>query len=235
MRPTVNHVAVVNRSSLQDAEVSICVEVYRSWVKAVADAWGLAVPGLALYGRDHTQAVDDEAAIIIIDSGNEPDAFGWHTALGVAFFGYVDLGMCRRYDEPWSRVFGHELAELVVDPPASEWVGPYADGSHVAKEVCDAVQRFSVPAQGEYMGRKLALELADFVLPAWFQPDAPGPYSYLNVAPAPLACAAGGYFLREENGLVTSEGAVRVKNYGRTLARLVGGRPPPAAAPAPVT
>jgi hypothetical protein len=226
-RKPVNHVAVINRSELPDATVAIMVEAYREWLKAVCQAWMLPVPGLAFYDKEHAQEIEEEAAIIFTDSTSVPDAFGFHEALGLARFGYVDLGMCRRYDEDPSRVFGHELIELVVDPDCDSWIGPYGGpgGYHVAKELCDPVQRFSTTVQAEYLGAKAAVELADFILPAWFDEHAStGPYSYLNIAQAPLKNASGGYFLLEQDGLVTSEGMVRVKSYGRTLERLLAGR-----------
>jgi hypothetical protein len=226
MRGPVNHVAVVNRSAFSDDELAVIVETYRTWMKSACQAWALPVPGLAVYGRQHDQAIDEEAAIILTDSGNEPDAFGWHQALGLARFGYVDLGMCRQYGEPVSRVFGHELLELGIDPDCDAWAGPYPDGTHVAVEVSDPVQRYSIKVEGSYLGHKAPVELADYVLPSWFDPGAAaGPYSQLNVAPAPLRNAAGGYHLEESaGGVVSSEGSIRLKSFGRTLRRVVSQR-----------
>jgi hypothetical protein len=220
--PAVNHIAIINRSSLDDVEVSVMVAAYEDWLDAACQAWGVATPGMAVYGRNHQQAIAEEAAGIFTDSGDQPDAFGWHTALGLARWFYVDLGMCRAFGEPPSRVFGHELIEMPLDPDCNIWFGPTRAGYHVAMEGCDPVQRDSIAVDGTAYGNRRKVELADFILPSWFDEGASqGPFSYLNRAPAPLTIAPGGYYLRERNGLVTSEGMLRVKSHGRTLKRLV--------------
>jgi hypothetical protein len=221
----VDHVAILNKSAVPDGEVARIVEAYRAWLKTFCDVWKLPVPGIALYPAAHKQIIEEEAGLILVDSGNDPDAFGWHTALGLAVWSYVDVGLCRAYDEPVSRVLGHELLELVLDPDCEEWEprpGTYPDGTQVAKEACDAVQRFSrrVTVDDPILG-KGEVELADFVLPSWFQPGSPGPWSYLDAAPGPLKDAAGGYHTTELRGVVMAEGAqVRVKNFGRTFRRI---------------
>ncbi len=223
MSAVVNAVAVVNRSELADAEVAIIVEAYRAEVGRFCAAWGLPVPGLAVYGRNHQQAVDEEAAVIFTDSTDVPDAYGYHTALGVAYWGYVDVGLCQADGEPVSRVFGHELWELLADAPADAWVGPFPDGSHVAKEVSDPVARKSRTREVDdpVLGKGEA-EIADYVLPAWFDPMAQaGTWSDQGAAPGPLEDAPGGYHTTEKAGGVVAGPSARVRSYGRTMRRLL--------------
>jgi hypothetical protein len=224
----VNHVAVVNKSSLSDQEIVLMVEAYRdAEVKRCCDAWGLKPPGMTVYPASHVQQIHEEAALIFVDAGNEPDALGWHTVLGVNRFGYIDVGMSKMDDEPVSRVFGHELFELIVDPDCERWVGPYPDGSYLSLEVCDPVQRFSRTVHmNDPMLGKADVEIADFILPSWFDLTSLGPlYSDQGHAPAPCRIAPGGYIIREKNGAVLGTGELhKVKSWGRTFGRLVQGR-----------
>jgi hypothetical protein len=217
------HVAVLNKSTIAtDAEVAFWIEAYRLEVRRVADAWGLPPPGMALYPAGHTEEPDPAvAAIYIVDTANEPNALGYHTAMGRNRFGYVDMSMSARWDIP-SVVFGHELYELFVDADVNRWAGPFDEGLHYAVEVCDPVQRdsYEVHVEEPVLGAA-KVQCADFVFPSWFSPGSAGPYSYLGRAPAPLQDNAGGYHVTEQNGVVAT-GAAR--SYGRTFRRLVAGR-----------
>jgi hypothetical protein len=219
------HVAILNKSSsLDDGEAALWVEVYREEIKRVADAWQLPPPGMALYPRGHTEEPDPAVAgLYIVDSAGDPDALGYHTAAGRARWGYVDMTLSAAYDIP-SVVFGHELYELFVDADVDRWVGPLRDGSHVAIEVCDPVQRTYYTVQATLFGRTADVKVSDFVLPAWFSPGSPGPYSHTghNVS-QPLEDAVGGYHVTERDGVVMT-GAARVRSFGRTFRRLARGR-----------
>lgn len=220
----VNHIAVVNRSGLDDAEVAIIVEAYRAELPAFCAAWMVDQPGLAFYGKDHEQAISDEACLFFVDSANEPDAFGYHTALGKAIFGYIDLNICRAYHEDPARVFGHELFELIADPDCDRWAGPMRDGSHVAIEVCDPVQRFSAAREVDdpVLG-KGSVEIADYVLPVWFDESSGSqPKSAQGAKLHPLEDADGGYHLSERDGKLL--GASSVRRGGRTVRRMARGR-----------
>jgi hypothetical protein len=218
------HVAILNKSStLDDRDAALWVEAYREQIKRVADSWQLAPPGLALYPRGHTEEPDPTvAALYIVDTAGEPDALGYHTAAGRSRFGYVDMTLSAQYDFP-SVVFGHELYELFVDADCARWAGPFANGTHIAIEVCDPVQRDFYQVTAEFMGASDSIKVADFVTPAWFDPSGTGPYAYHTSLMQPLADAPGGYHITERNGAVLT-GAARVKSFGRTFRRLALGR-----------
>jgi hypothetical protein len=219
------HIAILNKSSsLEDVELALWIEAYREQVRRVADAWGLPPPGLAAYVRGHHEEPDPAvAALYIVDTAGNPDALGYHTVAGRSRFGYVDMTLSRALDTP-SVVFGHELYELFIDADCNRWAGPYADGTHVAIEVCDPVQRDSYAVEAEFLGTRARVPVADFVLPAWFDLGGKGPYAYSTSLMRPLEDSAGGYHLVERDGVVVSRGAVRLKSFGRTLRRLVMGR-----------
>lgn len=213
------HVAVINRSALPDAVAAPWVEAYREQIRRVADAWGFAPPGLALHGRDHQEEPDPAvAAIYLVNSAGDPNALGYHTAAGRARFGYVDMTLSAAEDIP-SVVLGHELYELFVDADCARWAGPFADGTHVAIEVCDPVQRDYYTVEAELFGVRTTVAVSDFVLPSWFDPQGVGPYAYHSPVMGPLEDSVGGYHVTERNGAVVT-GAARVKSYGRTFRRL---------------
>lgn len=217
----VQHIAVIDKSGLDDRDVQLTVQAYRLEVERFCHVWKLPVPGLAVYPSTHEQAVDEEAALIFVDSGNEPDAFGWHTAFGVSVFGYVDVGLCRLYGEPPDRVFGHELFELVLDPECNLWM-PRAGKNAYAKESSDPVQAYSrtKTVDDPVLGTGY-VEIADYILPSWFEEDSQGPWSDQGHAPGPFLDAMGGYHLELRNGVVVGTWGARVKSFGRTFRRLV--------------
>lgn len=218
----VHHVAVIDKSGLlDDRTAQLIVEAYRGTeTERFCDIWGLPVPGLAVYPAGHSQRIEEEAALIFVDSGNQPGAFGWHTALGVSVFGYVDVGMCRRFSEPVDRVFGHEYWELLLDPPASLWqLGP--GGTWYAKEASDPVQAYSRTRSvtHDVLGQAF-VEIADYILPTWFDAgNTRGPWSDQGYAPGPFQDADGGYHVESKHGVALATGG-RSRNYGRTYQRL---------------
>jgi hypothetical protein len=218
------HIALVNKApgQLDDLEAALWVEAYREQLKRVADAWGLPAPGLALYPAAHTEdePAPDVAVIYAVASAGDPDALGYHTAAGRSRWGYVDLTLSWLYDRP-SIVFGHELFELFVDADCDRWSYPLPDGSRVALEVGDPVQRDSFGVTATFFGTSRTVQITDWVLPSWFEIGAPGPYSWCKSTRKPLTDAPGGYHLTERNGVIVT-GDARVKSFGRTLRRLVG-------------
>ena len=233
MTTPVNHIAIVNQSPLvKDDDVALWVEAYRSEIVKVADAWGLPPPGLAFYPSSHEQDIREECAIFIVKSGGNPDAYGAHTRTGIAIWGYIDSEMCIGYGEPIDRVLGHEIYEMFVDPDLDRWVGPMPDQSHYALELCDPCQRNSYRVTANLFGRTGDVAIADFVLPAWFQPGSAGPYNHLGTIKAPLTDDPGGYHVVERNGVVVSRGnSVKVSSVGRTFRRMAGGWSPRGAVP----
>jgi hypothetical protein len=206
-------------ASLDDLEAALWIEAYREAIKRVAEGWGLAPPGLALYPRTHTEEPDPAVAVIYaVESAGNPDALGSHLALGRSRFGYVDLSLSTRYARP-SVVFGHELAEMLVDADCDRWSHPLPDGSRVALEVGDPVQRDSYGMTANFMGTARSVEVTDWVRPSWFEPGAPGPYSYLRGPRQPLTDTDGGYHVTEKGGVLVT-GMAQVKSYGRTFRRL---------------
>lgn len=215
------HMAVVNRSTtLDDGEALLWIAAYQEEIKRVAEAWGLAPPGLALYPQGHEEPPDRSIfALYIVDTAGDPDALGYHSAVGRSRFGYLDMTLSKAFDVP-SVVFGHELFEGFIDADCARWM-KLPTGGHVPVEVCDPVQRddYSVYATGPSGSGNV--RIADWVTPAWFDPGAQlGPFDYVGRVFRPYSVSSGGYYLIEDNGIVTSRGMVRLKSFGRTYRRM---------------
>lgn len=211
----------MNRSSVPDAELAIYVEVYREEVRKFCRDWSLQPPGIALYESHHSAADPaEEAAVYIVESAGDPNAFGRHTQFGRSAWGYIDAGLCRQDGEPLSRVLGHELFELICDPGLDHWrLQP--DGSSVAVEPCDPVERSGYQVEGEFFGRGQMVEVADWCLASWYTPGAVGPFSHLGTVPAPLVDLPGGFHqTRRGAAVITSGPHARVTSYGRSYRRM---------------
>lgn len=218
-----SHIAIVNKTTLVDnREVELWINAYAEEVKPLCEAWGLAPPGLALYPSAHNEEPDPAVAVIyIVDSAGDPEALGYHSVLGRSRFAYVDAVLSAMWSSP-SIVFGHELHELIVNADLERW-HEYADGSAIPDEACDACQDQYYAARATLFGASATVLVADWVHIAWFIPGAVGPYDHLGRIFRPLENTAGGYHLVERNGVITSVGQARLKNFGRTF-RLLGRR-----------
>jgi hypothetical protein len=218
------HIAVVNKSTtLADGEALLWIAAYQEEIKRLAEAWLFDPPGFALYPRTHEEPEPSVFAIYIVDTAGDPDALGYHTAVGRSRFGYLDMTLSAAYDVP-SVVFGHEVFEGFVDADCARWV-KLRDGSHVPVEVSDPVQRERYRVSAKGLAGSGDVWVSDWVTPGWFDEGAGvGPFDHQGRIYRPFECAPGGYYLVEQDGVVTSMGAVRVKNFGRTFRRLTEGR-----------
>ncbi len=220
-----SHISVINRAEvlIPNAEVELWINAYAEEVKPLAEAWGLSPPGMAIYPSHHGEEPDPAVAVIyIVDSAGDPGALGFHSVLGRSRFAYVDAALSVVWSSP-SIVFGHELAEMLVNADLDRWT-EYADGSAIPDEVCDPCQDQFYTVSARNFGVTSEVPVADWVYPAWFRPGAPGPYDKLGRIFRPLENTQGGYHLVERNGVITSTGFLRVKNFGRTYRLLTKGR-----------
>lgn len=219
------HICVVNKCPelVANREVELWISAYAEEVKPLCDAWGLAPPGLAVYPGQHDEEPDPAVAVIyIVDSAGDPGALGFHSVLGRSRFAYVDALLSAVWSSP-SIVFGHELHEMICNADLDRW-HEYADGSAIPDEACDPCQDQYYSAPARLFGASAMVPIADWVTPAWFVPGATGPYDHLGRIFRPLENTAGGYHLTERNGVITSSGQVRIKNFGRTFRLLTRGR-----------
>lgn len=179
--------AVINRSSLPDAAVvrfagaqqrQITKEFSWVWdtnaaIFAAPDGVQLAPDTWRLYLYDEPQNAKDAGML-----GHHERPSGQKVPVGASF-----VRLAEREKESWTEIASHEVLEMLVDP----WVNLLVAKGAVlySLEVCDPVQGQSYAVDG--------VELANFVLPAWFIEDVSGPYDYRKNLKQPFSIAAGGY------------------------------------------
>ena len=157
----------------------------------VAPAYMLPAPSLVIVSDTNHPDVDAWIKIVgrIEDA---PSALGYHTVDDDGGIdGYVSTdglafdGFCE--------VYGHELAELLVDPNVNE-TRVAANGDRYPLEVCDAVQgqRYLLALNDG----KPPVALPNFVLPGYWQADAhPGlvAFDHMGNLSGPFTLAPEGY------------------------------------------
>jgi len=177
----------------------------------------------------------------LFDTSHQADEYGWHIVDGRGDpYAHVFAGVSIRHGSTWvegedaiSVTASHEVLEMLVDPAANEYT---FNGLRTlwSREVCDPVQAdaYRIVAGGTRVA------VSDFVLPAFFNPWAPGPSDPLGVLTEPFSIARGGYAV-VERATRTRERAARtigvrfdravpkwqrtqkLEGWGRTFWRLV--------------
>lgn len=127
---------------------------------------------------------------------NAPGAIAYHDVNGQAVpVAFLGLTTCTTLDDV-SIAVSHELCETAGDAGCNLWAD--AGASEFARELCDAVESTSYEIE--------SVRVSDFVLPAFFVPNAPAPYSYTEsiggsrIAPAPFQTGSGGYQITRTDG-----------------------------------
>jgi hypothetical protein len=195
------HVALVNHSRL----------VTDDQLDALAAALTTQAGHLGLAGYDvvaecrRYNATPPKTAwqLVILDDADMADALGYHETtpagqpLGKVFARTVaDAGLS------WTVTASHEWVEMLVD--ANALLGAdLGNGTWVAFEVAD-------PVEADVYGYTIdGVKVSDFVTPAWFVPDAPGPYDWTKHCKRPLTLLPGGYVAVQRNGQWTQQTAQR--------------------------
>jgi hypothetical protein len=157
-----------------------------------APAWGVTAVRFTVGGRGDK--------IHFFDSAHEAGDMGWHIVDGHGLpYAHVFTDPSISAGSDWitgpdsiSSTASHEALEMLGDPAASDYSFNSARLMW-AHEVCDAVQAntYRIAADG------LRVPVSNFVLPAFFNPWADGPYDHLGVLKEPFSIAKGGYAIVE--------------------------------------
>jgi hypothetical protein len=138
--------------------------------------------------------------IHFFDSAHQAGDYGWHIlddhGLPYAHV-FTDPSISAGSDwisgtDAISATVSHEALEMLADPSAAEYS---FNGARLmwAHEVCDAVQANTY----RIVARGFRVPVSNFVLPAFFNPWADGPYDHLGVLREPFSLAKGGYAILE--------------------------------------
>jgi hypothetical protein len=158
-------------------------------------------------------SVDDiapgETILAIVDSfPQNKDAIAYHDIDGKgAPYILVSLSMCKTLDDV-SMACSHELAEALADPSCNVKCENVGTGKEYAQEICDPDEGrgYRVAVDSASAGSAVVSDaggaggylMSDFVLPAFFDGPAPGPYTFmgsigLGDLVAPFTVGPGGY------------------------------------------
>src|SRR2546421_11590719 len=152
-----------------------------------APAWGVDAAQFNVGGRGDK--------IHFFDSAHEAEGFGWHVTdhRGLPY-AHVFAAASISHGNGWTKgtdaisvTTSHEALEMLGDPRANEFCFD-GDRRLWAREVCDPVQSRAYKIR---TGDTL-VPVSNFVLPAYFNPFAAGPYDYLRVLDEPFSIDTGG-------------------------------------------
>lgn len=99
--------------------------------------------------------------------------------------GHVFVDNARRRGRPWTVLGSHELIEMLVNPDLNAYRLRASADEFWAVEPCD-------PVEGQTYD-VLGVSVANFVYPAYYDEDAPGPYDHLRKITTPYQLATMGY------------------------------------------
>ena len=171
-------------------------------------------------GADRADVQPGESVFAIVDSlPDAPDAVAYHDVAGAAVpVAFLAMAQCYSLDDV-STAASHEFVEAAGDAACNAWRDDGA-GTEWCQELCDAVESNGYGVNG--------LKVSDFLLPAFFAPNAKGPYSYMEANGlgglhplAPFTTASGGYKIKREAG--TNESQVTAHLDSRRGARVSAG------------
>lgn len=155
----------------------------------------------------------------IMDGIDAPGALGFHDWVAGLAYGRV---LASR-DPLDATTLSHEALELRGDPRCDIWM-PMPDGRQTARELCDACEADRYDVEVVIGAETRRIWVSDFVLPAWFVPGAPGPYTFLDSMDEPFGLSrnGGGYrLIRDRLGNVTSDFGRRPPPFGRMTEKIV--------------
>lgn len=172
-------------------------------------------------GADPTDIQPGEMVFVIVDAlPGEPGAVAYHDVNGADVpVGYLALSTCNTLDDV-STAISHECCETAGDGACDLWADD-GQGSEWARELCDAVESNSYQVLG--------IAVSDFLLPGFFGPNDPGPYSFLQANPSlgssfavprgPFQTASGGYQIQRTAGTNETQvtGTVRAHRLAKVL------------------
>lgn len=175
-------IAVINTStSLSDAEIIAALPTMQLYLDQVCQAWHCAG---RLYFAGDAPTNPRDWVIEVNEMSDVLFAVGYHEIHGNVPYAYVSAGDAEVNNIPWTVVFTHELAEMLIDPN----VGLSAEQNpsvFYALEICDPVQE-----RYYHLGSYL---VADYVYRSWFTKGAKGPYDSARSLGSPFQLDRGGW------------------------------------------
>lgn len=209
--------AVLNSSkSLSDTDAEYMVIACQAQAVEFCAAYGLDAPAAALYRDVSKLPVDDVWICEITDTMDEPGALGYH-----ADFGNRPYIRVLAQGPQTSITLSHEFLELLGDRTCDRWA-KRGDGTEVAVEVADPVEGDCYPQLAELAGEGRTVDVSNYVLGSWFDPNGTAPFDRLGKLTAPFQMDAGGYVVVLDRGGNETEVFARVEHGGQAGIRAAG-------------
>lgn len=195
-------IAVINRSTRwPDADVRRATAAVSKQLGDFCQAWRRYREGVAFVLAGSKPPVGAKV-ITVFDNADQAGDLGWHSEQNGVAFGRVFAGPALDNGVNPSTVLSHEVLETEGDGPVNVWAEDYATaGTEFAVEVCDPVESDSYEVTLSDGSR---VEVSNFVLPAWFDAQAHGPYDHLRRLTAPFSLSRGGYVVKRTAGTTTA-------------------------------
>ena len=208
-------IGVQNLSTLvsgQDA-YDMTLLVNRQLRDHVAPQWGLLPHGV-VFLPNGAQGIRYDAIIGIMDDATQAGDLGWHTegpdadVYGRVFARPVldNGGNALTADLSVCSVLSHEAIETLGDSACDLWA-QRADGTLIARELGDPVEsdsyRLTIASE---TGETVTGTVSDFVLPAWFDPNASvGSKDHMGLVTSPFEVRPTGYVITMTDGTVSQQ------------------------------
>lgn len=152
----------------------------------LSPVWG---GNYAVRVSDGTDLQPGEVAFSIVDQlPDAPGAVAYHDVAGADVpVAFLALSTCSTLDDV-STAISHEACEAAGDAACDLWADDGL-GHEFARELCDAVEANSYPIDLGDGGAPVVV--SDFLLPGFFGPGDPGPFSHMQASPSPSTSTAG--------------------------------------------
>jgi len=182
----INKSTVVPQADMQPAVAALAIQARHH----VAVEWALRLPEVALFTED--PGPPWWPLVVVDEEPDVPGALGFHDENESRPYGRDFAKTCQKYGVSWQSCAGHEIPEMMGDAHVQAWSNDDY-GNLWATELCDPVESNIYEING--------VEVSDFVLPSWFDPQGKPPYSFMDKhkmanAPGltrPFEVAHGGY------------------------------------------
>lgn len=183
-------IAVINSSTkLAPSDFPFLVEAVSQQLIEFCTAWGIDPWAIGAYESAVGLPADDVFIFEYVDKLDVDGALAYHSvdALGRPY------GRMLPPSAPLDATdLSHEILETRRDVDCDRWV-KMPDGNEIAVEVCDPVQGDSYIVQAMVLGETRPVSVSNYVLWAFFDPQATGPFDKLGNVKAPFGMSAGGY------------------------------------------
>jgi hypothetical protein len=223
-----SHIAVINQSTVvTDADGQSMVTAINTLLPRFCKDWGIPQSVAVYVSSKNTTGIPIK--IFIKDISYIENALGYHDLKNNVSVGYVFAKTILLYgggvlsspngNMSISQTLAHEIFELLVDPYANVWADLGDSRTFFAYEVCDPVDsnplvvQIPSPTKTPFVfdpvirkmvpssSVKIKVQLADWVLPAWFNPQSTvGPFNHANTLKGPFTVSSGGYVILSTNG-----------------------------------